>query len=68
MIYLFFLEFRVHMEEKEHLERKSGVLMNRLQDLFMQLGVTLGTDFGQSHSSAFEKLVTRVRTDYLIDQ
>ena len=53
------------MEEREMNERKTGGLMGKVQELFVQLGVTLGTDFGQVHSSAFEKLTTRVSVDLI---
>lgn len=48
------------MEEREGVERRTGNLVNKLQELFLQLGVTMGMDLGQPSPAAFEKLMNRV--------
>ncbi|CAF3494707.1 unnamed protein product [Rotaria sordida] len=51
---------RTHMEERETSERKTDTLNKKLQELFSQLSVTLGTDYGQPTTVAFDKVMTRV--------
>ncbi|CAF2393713.1 unnamed protein product [Rotaria sp. Silwood2] len=51
---------RTHMEERETSERKTDTLNKKLQELFSQLSVTLGADYGQSNTAAFDKVMTRV--------
>ena len=60
--------FRIHMEEREGMERRTGHLMNKLQELFVQLGVTMATDFGQPSATAFDKLMNRVRVIFVRHQ
>lgn len=53
------------MEDREGIERRTGNLLNKLQELFVQLGVTTGTDFGQPSAAAFDKLMNRVSRNEL---
>lgn len=49
------------MDERETNERKTDHLQKKMQELFSQLSVTLGTDYGQPSSAAFDKVISRVR-------
>ncbi|CAF1245039.1 unnamed protein product, partial [Adineta ricciae] len=51
---------RAHMEEREVNERKMDVLHKKLQELFAQLSVTLGHDYGQPSTLAFETVINRI--------
>ena len=54
----------IREEEREANERKTESLYRKLQELFAQLSVTLGTDYGQPNPAAFDKLITRVRLTF----
>jgi len=49
------------MEEREASERKTQGLHRKLQELFSSLSVTLGGDYEQGNTAAFDKVITRVR-------
>ncbi|CAF3690001.1 unnamed protein product [Rotaria socialis] len=51
---------RTHMEEREASERKTEGLHNKLQELFSQLSVTLGGEFGQPTAASFDNLMARI--------
>ncbi|CAF1676667.1 unnamed protein product, partial [Adineta ricciae] len=51
---------RAHMEEREVNERKMDALHKKLQELFAQLSVTLGHDYGQPSTLAFETVINRI--------
>ncbi|CAF3376872.1 unnamed protein product [Rotaria sp. Silwood1] len=51
---------RTHMEEREASERKTDGLYKKLQELFSQLNVTLGGDFGQPTATSFDNLLTKI--------
>ncbi|CAF5005884.1 unnamed protein product, partial [Rotaria socialis] len=51
---------RTHMEDRETSERKTDNLYKKLQELFSQLSVTLGTDYGQPTTATFDKVMSRV--------
>ncbi|CAF2796990.1 unnamed protein product [Rotaria sp. Silwood2] len=51
---------RTHMEEREASERKTEGLHKKLQELFSQLNVTLGGDFGQPTATSFDNLMARI--------
>jgi hypothetical protein len=48
------------MEEREASERKTDGLHKKVQELFSQLSVTLGTEYGHPSAAAFDKLISRV--------
>ena len=49
------------MEEREAYERRNDGLTKKLQELFAQLGMTLGTDFGLANVGSSDILMNRVR-------
>ncbi len=52
------------MEERETSERKRDVLDKKLHELFSQLSVTLGSDYGPASTAAFDKVMNRVRMNF----
>jgi hypothetical protein len=54
------------MEERETSERKMDALHKKLQELFSQLSVTLGSDYGQTSTAAFDKVMNRVRMIFFL--
>ena len=54
------------MEERETSERKCESLNRKLRELFGQLGVTLGTNYEEPTTIAFDRIMTRVRTYLLL--
>jgi hypothetical protein len=53
------------MEEREASERKTEALDKKLQELFAQLHVTLGGDFGHPTTTSLDKLMKKVREPYI---
>ncbi|UJR35149.1 hypothetical protein I4U23_027918 [Adineta vaga] len=51
---------RAHMEDRETNERRTDGIYKKLHELFAQLNVTLGTDYGQPSTSAFEIVINRI--------
>jgi hypothetical protein len=50
------------MEERETSERRTDGLHKKVQELFSQLSVTLGSEYGSTtNSAAFDKVISRVR-------
>lgn len=49
------------MDEREKIEEERDSLIKKLHEVFAQLGITLGTDFGDINTAAFDKLIERVR-------
>jgi len=53
------------MEKREKSERKTQSLNRKLQELFSSLSVTLGGDYEQGNTAAFDKVINRVRIRFL---